>query len=143
LAVVELELALEPFERFAHAAELALVFKELKQHVNSTSVPTKDPRAVPVFVWASLIALALSRAVADWLMPLRHFNGLAFALRLAVVTRAVRGNVQLLGYAIHLPLQQARAFIAAFAERILDEARQRSPGREDSVERLRILAKAA
>jgi len=123
--------------------QIELVFKELKQHVNLTSVPTKDPRAVQVFVWASIIALALSRAVADWLMPLRHFNGLASALRLAVVTRAVRGNVHLLGYAIHLPLQQARAFIAAFAERILDEAQQRSPGREDSLERLRILAKAA
>lgn len=120
-----------------------LVFKELKQHVNLTSVPTKDPHAVQVFVWASLIALALSRAVADWLMPLRHFKGLASALRLAVVTRAVRGNIHLLGYAIQLPIGQARAFIAAFAERVLDEARQRSPGREDSLQRLETLTKAA
>lgn len=123
--------------------QIELLFKELKQHVNLTSVPTKDRHAVEVFVWSSLIALALSRAVADWLMPLRHFNGLASTLRLAVVTRAVRGNVHLLGYAIQLPLPQARAFIAAFAERVLDEARQRSPAREDSLERLRFLAKTA
>lgn len=121
--------------------QIELVFKELKQHVNLTAVPTKDVHAVQVFVWASLIALALSRAVADWLMPLHEFNGLASALRLAVVTRAVRGNVHLLGYAIQPSMRHQRAFLAAFAERVLEESRRRDPDRDDSLKRLAILIK--
>ncbi len=39
--------------------QVELVFKELKQDLNLESIPTKDPYAAQVFVWASLLALAL------------------------------------------------------------------------------------
>jgi hypothetical protein len=123
--------------------QVELVFKELKQHLNLTAMPSKDPCAVQVFAWASLIALALSRAVAEWLAPLRRYAGLSFALRPAVLTRALRAHIRLLGHALTLPTRRAVVLLEVLASQLLDEARQPAPARVDSFKRLETLLKAA
>jgi putative transposase len=123
--------------------QIELVFKEMKQHLKLTSVPSKDPYAVQVFVWASLIALAVSRTVADWLAPLRRYAGLSFVLRPAVLTRALRSHIRLLGHALTLPFERAVDLLEVLAVQLLDEARQRAPNRTDSFKRLETLLSAA
>lgn len=123
--------------------QIELVFKELKQHLNLTAMPSKDPYAVQVFAWASLIALALSRIVADWLAPLRRYAGLSFALRPAILTRALRSNIKLLGRALTLRPRRAVAFLEVLADQLLDEACQPAPHRVDSFKRLEKLLNAA
>jgi putative transposase len=68
--------------------QIELVFKELKQHLALEAIPTKDPHAAQVFVWASLIALTVSRAVAACMTPLERLNGLAARHCVSVVSRA-------------------------------------------------------
>ena len=116
--------------------QIELVFKELKQHLNLESVPTKDPHAAQVFLWASLLALTLSRTVATWLTPLALLTGLAAKLRPAVLTRALRAHVRTLGRAIHESARTALLLLRLLAEELLDEARQPQPRREDSLRRL-------
>ena len=123
--------------------QVELVFKELKQHLNLTAMPSKDPFAVQVLAWASLIALALSRTVADWIVPLHRHAGLAFALRPAVLTRALRSHIHLLGRALSLPIRQAVALLEVLALQLLDEASQPARARPDSFKRLEGLLNAA
>ena len=49
--------------------QIELGFQELKQDLNLETVPTKNPHAAQVFIWASLIALTVSRTVACALSP--------------------------------------------------------------------------
>ena len=70
--------------------QIELVFKELKQHLSLEAVPTKDPRAAQVFVWASLLALTVSRTVTAVLTPLRRLNGLAAKQAVAQASKALR-----------------------------------------------------
>lgn len=123
--------------------QIELVFKELKQHLNLTALPSKDPYAVKVFVWASLIALALSRTVADWLAPLRRYSGLTFELRPAILTRALRAHIRLLGHVLKMPTRRALGLLEVLAEELFGEARQRAPGRNDSFKRLNALLRPA
>lgn len=123
--------------------QIELVFKELKQDLNLTAVPTTDPHAVQVLVWASLIALALSRTVAHWLNPLHQHCGLDAPLRLSVVSRALRAQMPLLGRVLSLPPRRARELLAFLCEQLAMEARQAARGREDSLKRLKTLADAA
>ena len=122
---------------------IELVFKELKQDLNLTAVPTTDPHAVQVLVWASLIALALSRTVAHWIHPLHQHCGLDAPLRLPVVTRALRTQMPLLGHVLSLPPRRARELLDFLREQLALEARQTARGREDSLKRLRKLEEAA
>jgi putative transposase len=69
--------------------QIELVFKELKQHLALESVPTKDPNAAQALVWASLIALTVSRVASSCLTPLERLNGLAARHCVAVVSRAL------------------------------------------------------
>jgi hypothetical protein len=119
--------------------QVELVFKELKQHLNLESVPTKDPQAAQVFVWASLIALALSRTVATWLTPLTSIAGLASPLRPAVLTRALRAHIRTLGRAICATGWLLFQLLEMLATDLLDEARQHQREREDSLSRIRSL----
>lgn len=123
--------------------QIELVFKELKQDVNLTSVPTTDPHAVQILVWSSLIALAVSRTVAHWLEPLHQHCGLDAPLRLGVVTRALRAQMPLLGHVLSLPPRRARDLLEFLRNQLTLEARQPAPGREDSLKRLERLPNAA
>ena len=123
--------------------QVELVFKELKQDLNLTAVPTTDPHAAQLFVWASLIALALSRTVAHCLNPLHQYCGLDAPLRLPVVTRALRAQMPLLGRILSLPPGRARQLLAFLRDQLILEARQPARGREDSLKRLKNLAEAA
>lgn len=122
--------------------QIELVFKELKQDLNLRAVPSKDPCAVQVFAWASLIALALSRAVATWLQPLATLIGLAASVRPALVTRALRGAVRLLAEALLASARQVSAFLRLLADDVLQEARTDEREREDSFARLHALIPA-
>ena len=119
--------------------QVELVFKELKQDLNLRAVPSKDPCAVLVFAWASLIALALSRAVATWLQPLATLVGLATAVRPALITRALRGAIRFLAAALVAGTPQVGVFLRLLAEDVLREARTAEHEREDSFARLATL----
>lgn len=119
--------------------QVELVFKELKQDLNLRAVPSKDPCAVLVFAWASLIALALSRAVATWLQPLATLVGLATAVRPALITRALRGAIRFLAAALVTGTAQVGVFLRLLAEDVLREARTGEREREDSFARLTTL----
>lgn len=123
--------------------QIELVFKELKQDVNLTSVPTTDPNAVLVLIWASLIALAFSRTVAHWLNPLHQHCGLDAPLRLGVVTRALRAQMPLLGHLLSLPPRRARDLLEFLRNQLTLEAQQAATGRVDSLKRLKMLSNAA
>jgi hypothetical protein len=116
--------------------QVELVFKELKQHLNLDCLVSKDQHAVQVFAWASLIALALSRAVTMWLSPLVKLVGLGDPLRPALVSRALRGNVRLLGRALVAPSRKALDYLELLADEISVEIRARDLDREDSFKRL-------
>ena len=123
--------------------QVELVFKELKQNLNLACLPSKDPHAVQVFAWASLIALALSRTVTACLCPLTQLVGLAPRLRPALVTRALRSTIRLLARALSAPRQRAHDLLGVFVEEVVLEVRARDPGREDSFQRLLPLLNAA
>jgi putative transposase len=114
--------------------QIELLFKELKQHLNLCSVPTKDLHAAQVLLWASLIALALSRTVAGWLAP--TWVGLAHAIRPAVLSRALRAAVPLLAHLLVLPTSETKHLLQSLAHLLLAQTRQLAPDRQDSFKRL-------
>lgn len=121
--------------------QVELVFKELKQNLHLETVPTKDPHASQTLIWASLIALAVSRTVTTALLPPRTGAGLATRIRPAIVSRALRSCVHLLAAALTAPLRRALAFLRVLVDVVLDEARQ-SRKKRDSFARLRSLMPA-
>lgn len=119
--------------------QVELVFKELKQDLSLESVPTKDPHAVQVLVWASLLALAVSRTIAAVLTPLRQLTGLAAKHAVAGISKALRENISLLVLLFCGPAPRR------FAREIIDEIHSsaaRHSHRADSFERLLQLAPA-
>jgi len=121
--------------------QIELVFKELKQDLNLEALNSKDRHAVQVFTWASLIALALSRVVTTCFCPLGRPAGLALRLRPALVSRALRGTIQLLAHALVHP-SAAASILVLFADHLLLEVRRRERNREDSFARLKRLQPA-
>jgi hypothetical protein len=119
--------------------QIELVFKELKQHLNLEAMPSKDPHAVKVFAWASLIALALSRTVTSVLCPNLALAGLENPMRLALITRALRASARLLGRLLVAPLREACILIRILFDEIRAEARPQNVQREDTFGRLRPL----
>jgi hypothetical protein len=117
--------------------QIELVFKELKQDLSLRSMPSKDPIAVKVFAWASLIALALSRTVGRWLYPNTKRVGLAREVRPAIVTRAIRGSIHLLAHLLHCPHRSRRDLIRMLRQTLECEARSATTNRHDSFYRLR------
>jgi hypothetical protein len=113
--------------------QIELVFKELKQDLSLGKLPSKDPHAVQVFAWASLLALALSRTIACWLYPLPKQLGLQSEIRLALVTRALRSTVTLLVCAL---LEQSRTLQTLFFQQTWQLAQAPSGRRADSLARL-------
>lgn len=120
--------------------QIELVFKELKQDLNLASVPTKDPYAAQAFVWASLIALAVSRVVCAALTP-SFEAGLLAEPRPALVSRALRSFHRLLGRAMASG-REARALLYVVEEELLAELRAFRRRREDSFSRLKPLLQA-
>lgn len=114
--------------------QIELVFKELKQDLNLTSVPTKDPYAAQAFVWASLIALAVSRVLCAALTPSFEV-GLLTEARPALVTRALRSFHRLVGRALASG-RAARVLLRIVEDEIVAEFRAFRRGREDSFSRL-------
>jgi hypothetical protein len=123
--------------------QVELVFKELKQDLNLEAIPTRDPHAAQIFVWASLMALALSRTVTMWLVPLASLVGLGARVRPAVITRALRAHVGVLGRALTAAARDALKLLHLLADDLLAEARQLQPTRTDSFRRLTLLMPGA
>jgi putative transposase len=121
--------------------QVELVFKELKQHLHLETLPSTDRHAVQILVWASLIALALSRCIAAWLQPAPH-AGLSSPIRHHLVTRALRGSIRLLGRAIIAPPRRASLYVGLLADDLMREALH-DPDREDSFKRLELVLVAA
>jgi hypothetical protein len=117
--------------------QVELVFKELKQHLSLEAMPSKDPHAVKVFAWASLIALALSRTVTSVLGPNLARVGLERPMRLILITRALRASARLLGRALVAPLKKACMLVQILFDEICSEARPQNVHREDTFRRLR------
>jgi hypothetical protein len=116
--------------------QIELVFKELKQNLNLEQLPSRDPHAVQVFAWASLIALAVSRTVLDCFHPVRNLLGLESPYRPALLTRALRAGIRLLGRALVAPAREAAALLRLLVEQLLDDARTPCRQRGDSLRRL-------
>jgi hypothetical protein len=119
--------------------QIELVFKELKQDLNLERIPTKDRHAAQVFIWASLIALAVSRVVTHALYPSTDRLGLASQARPALTTRALRATARILGVALMSPARKAAILFAIVADEVRRELAATSPGRRDSFERLAAL----
>lgn len=119
--------------------QVELTFKELKQHLNLESMPSKDHYAVKVFAWASLIALAVSRTFCQWVRPTRDL-GLATPLRVALVTRALRRCIHLVAYALRKPFRLAIVCLHFLRNEILGDAKSNETLRDDSFSRLRRLS---
>jgi hypothetical protein len=120
--------------------QIELVFKELKQHLSLESVPTKDPYAAQVLVWASLLALAVSRTIAAVLTPLRQLTGLAAKHAVAVVSRTLRSALDLLVllFSGSVPRRFAQEIIGQIASMTI----RRNRSRADSFDRLLAIAPA-
>ena len=116
--------------------QIELVFKELKQDLNLERIPTKDRHAAQVFIWASLIALAVSRVVTHALYPATDRLGLAGEARPALTTRALRATARFLGVALVSPARRAATLLAVVADEIRRELAATSAGRADSFRRL-------
>ena len=114
--------------------QIELVFKELKQHLSLESVQTKDPNAAQVLVWASLIALAVSRTFAAVLTPLRQLTGLAAKHSVAVISKTLQGAIDLLVLLFSGPVP--RHFSRKIIGQIDSKTTRRSRSREDSFDRL-------
>jgi len=114
--------------------QIELLFKELKQHLNLCSVPTKDPHAAQVLLWASLIALALSRTVAAWLAP--TWVGLEHALRPAVLSRALRASIPFLAHLLIHTAANTMLLLRFLADLLLEQTQQLAPDRKDSFKRI-------
>jgi hypothetical protein len=117
--------------------QVELVFKELKQHLSLEAMPSKNPHAVKVFAWASLIALALSRTVTTVLCPNLARIGLERPMRLMLITRALRASARLLGRALVAPLREASLVVRLLFDELRAEARPQNVQREDTFARLR------
>jgi Transposase DDE domain len=120
--------------------QVELAFKELKQHLSLESVPTRDQHAAQVLVWASLLALVVSRTIAAVLTPLRQLNGLAARLAVAVTSRALRGAIDLL--ILLFSRSVPRRFAREIAHLIASKAARQNSSRADSFLRLLSLAPA-
>lgn len=114
--------------------QIELVFKELKQDLSLESVPTKDPYAVQVLVWASLLALAVSRTFAAVLTPLRQLTGLEAKHSVALVTKTLRENLGLLVFLFSRPVP--RWFAREIVAEIDSKTTRRNRSRADSFDRL-------
>jgi putative transposase len=124
--------------------QIELVFKELKQHLNLESLPTRDPNAVQVFAWASLVALALSRTVATVFHPVQQLLGINSPLRPMLLTRALRACIRLLGRILVAPPSEIPILLRFLADQLLLEASTVRGQREDSVARLsKLIPKSA
>lgn len=117
--------------------QIELVFKEMKQHLNLESVPTKDRHALQVFVWASLIALAVSRQVMEWLKPDRTSAGLVSRHRPMLLSRALVGTVRLLGLILRAPRLLAQQLVPLFSAELSEDV-VRPSVQTDSFARLRL-----
>jgi hypothetical protein len=120
--------------------QIELTFKELKQHLSLESVATKDHHAAQVLVWASLLALAISRTIAAVLTPLRQLTGLAAKHAAAILSRVLRGSLDLLIllFSGSVPRRLAREII----DQIAANAVRRNRSRTDSFHQLLALAPA-
>lgn len=119
--------------------QIELVIKELKQDLNLCTLPSKDPNAVKVFIWASLIALAVSRTVFAVICPMGNAVGLRSRCRRSLTTRALRSAVHLIGRALVDRTGKALSYVGLLLDQLLLEVRARAPGREDSFQRLQAL----
>jgi hypothetical protein len=120
--------------------QVELTFKELKQHLSLESVPTRDRHAAQVLVWASLLALAVSRTIAAVLTPLRQLNGLTARLAVAITSRALRGAIELL--VLLFSRTVPRRFVREIVDLIASKAARQNRSRADSFHRLLSLAPA-
>lgn len=117
--------------------QIELVFKELKQNLNLEAVPTGDRYAAQVFVWASLIALVISRCVTAWLWPDPRLVGLASERRPSMTSRALRSSAGLLACVLGAAPSQARLAARLLAESVRDQVgATRATTRIDSFARL-------
>jgi hypothetical protein len=114
--------------------QIELVFKELKQHLSLDFVPTADRYAAQAFIWASLLALIVSRACADCLAGLRHLIGLNSSLRLAPLSKALGNHLALLACALMRP--RSAAVLKILAIQLVSEAGYHPPRRADSFRRI-------
>jgi hypothetical protein len=114
--------------------QIELVFKELKQHLSIEAIPTKDPRAAQVFVWASLLALAVSRTVAAVLTPLSKLNGLAATQAVALASKALRSSLDL--FLRFLAVEPSRRLAREILNAVARSATRRHRCRPDSFQRL-------
>lgn len=117
--------------------QVELVFKELKQHLSLDHVPTADPHAAQVLIWASLIALVVSRAVATFMAGIRQLLGLSHQLRLAPLSKVLRDNFALLVELILHP--RTKRFARTLLQRLRAGAAYHPPDREDSLQRIQAL----
>jgi putative transposase len=117
--------------------QIELVFKELKQHLNLESVNSRDEHAVQVLTWASLIALLVSRTLANCVSPFSLSIGLRSPIRPSLVSRALRGAIRILAKALGTPLSRSEL---PYAELLFDqlrtEVRSRDGDRADSFGRI-------
>jgi len=120
--------------------QIELVFKELKQDLNLETVPTKDPHAAQVFIWASLIALTISRSVACALGPIFKKPGFAAPVRPAVVTRELRAAVPLIARALLARSRRTVGELEAAVVEFLQAALRPRSKRRDSFATLENLA---
>jgi hypothetical protein len=123
--------------------QIELVFKELKQHLNLQSLPTHDPQAAQVLVWASLIALALSRTVTAVLCPLPSLVGLAAEIRSSLVSRLLTSTLRLLVPLLAPRPARATPFLRLFADELASLARSHERHRRDSFSRIVPMLRAA
>lgn len=119
--------------------QIELTFKELKQSLNLEQLPTKDRHAVRVFIWASLIALAVSRIVSGWLVPLERLVGLASPIRPFLVTRALRAHIRVIGLALAKGSRAVTTLLLFVREELLAEVQSRDRRRDDSFARVKRL----
>jgi hypothetical protein len=122
--------------------QIELVFKELKQHLNLETVPSKDEYAVRVFAWASLLALVVSRMVAGWIQPLATLTGLAADHRPTLISRALRRGVLFLERVLVAPMKEGLFFARLLADELSREARSKETQRNDTFRRLLTLLPA-
>lgn len=121
--------------------QIELVFKELKQHLSLDFIPTADRHAAQAFIWASLLALIVSRACADYLAGLRQLIGLNSSLRLAPLSKALGNHLALLARALMRP--RSAVILQVLVIQLISEAGYHPPKRADSFQRIPPLLTAA
>jgi len=121
--------------------QIELVFKELKQHLSLDFLPTADRHAVQVFIWASLLALIVSRTCADCLAGLRQLIGLNNSLRLAPLSKALGHHLALL--ARTLTNSRSALALKILVIQLISEAGYHPARRMDSFRRIPALLSSA